>query len=67
MQILTYFLKKAEAIAPHLHTRKMPELLDYLETDYADLAMYCAKHQGRGQVRVWARDCSEMTTIPADL
>ena len=34
---------------------------------YADLAMYCAKHQGRGQVRVWARDCSEMTTIPADL
>jgi diguanylate cyclase (GGDEF)-like protein/PAS domain S-box-containing protein len=33
----------------------------------ADLAMYCAKHQGRGQVRVWARDCSDMTTIPADL
>jgi diguanylate cyclase (GGDEF)-like protein len=34
---------------------------------YADLAMYSAKHHGRGQVRVWARDCSEMTTIPADL
>jgi diguanylate cyclase (GGDEF)-like protein/PAS domain S-box-containing protein len=33
----------------------------------ADLAMYCAKRQGRRQVRVWARDCSEVTTVPADL
>jgi diguanylate cyclase (GGDEF)-like protein/PAS domain S-box-containing protein len=33
----------------------------------ADLAMYSAKRQGRRQVRVWARDCAEVTTTPADL
>jgi diguanylate cyclase (GGDEF)-like protein/PAS domain S-box-containing protein len=36
-------------------------------THCADLAMYCAKRKGGAQVRVWSRDCSEFSTIPADL
>lgn len=36
-------------------------------THCADLAMYCAKRKGGNQVRVWGRDCSEFSTIPADL
>jgi diguanylate cyclase (GGDEF)-like protein/PAS domain S-box-containing protein len=36
-------------------------------THCADLAMYCAKRKGGAQVRVWGRDCSEFSTIPADL
>jgi diguanylate cyclase (GGDEF)-like protein len=36
-------------------------------THCADLAMYCAKRKGGAQVRAWARDCSEFSTIPADL
>lgn len=36
-------------------------------THCADLAMYCAKRKGGAQVRVWGRDCSEFSTIPAEL
>jgi predicted signal transduction protein with EAL and GGDEF domain len=36
-------------------------------THCADLAMYCAKRKGGAQVRVWSRDCSEFSTIPAEL
>jgi diguanylate cyclase (GGDEF)-like protein/PAS domain S-box-containing protein len=36
-------------------------------THCADLAMYCAKRKGGAQVRAWGRDCSEFSTIPADL
>jgi diguanylate cyclase (GGDEF)-like protein/PAS domain S-box-containing protein len=36
-------------------------------THCADLAMYSAKRKGGNQVRVWSRDCSQFSTIPADL
>jgi predicted ATPase/class 3 adenylate cyclase len=34
---LDYFLKLAERIAPELYRRKMPDWLDYLEVEYANL------------------------------